>query len=87
MSIAQEKYEQCKIHVNLVVDVRGVILDEELKQVDLSMARLKNGEFMMLYSTDFKNQDKIPEWINNRGYIFLKMIKDSNYYKVLILKF
>jgi TusA-related sulfurtransferase len=87
MSIAQGKFEQCKVYVNLVADVRGVRLDEELKQVELSMARLKRGEFLLLYSTDFKNQDKLPEWINNHGYLFLGMMNDSSFYKVLVLKY
>jgi TusA-related sulfurtransferase len=86
MSIAQAKFEQCAIRIHLVAEARGVSLDQTLKQVDMAMALLKSGEVLMLYSSDFINQDKIPEWINKQGNLFLGMMNDENFYKILIIK-
>lgn len=86
MSITQAKFEQCNIRVHMMADARGVLFDENLKQVDNALKLLKSGEILMLYSSDFKNQDKLPGWINKSGNLFLGMINEYSFYKILIIK-
>lgn len=86
MRMAQTYYERCKVQIDQIADARGLNFNEGLKYVENAMEHLKTGQILTLYCSDVKNKKYLPEWLKKKGYLYLGMVNQSNYYKILLIK-
>ncbi len=79
-------YEYLKIRVDQIADARGVLFTKQLLFIEKSLDRLEKGEVLNIFCSDTENKEKIPKWINDHGHVFLSIIDESSYYKILLRK-
>jgi len=86
MKAAQVNYEQFKLRVDRIADTRGITFNEKLMYIEKAMEYLESGQVLTVYCSDFAHRQFIPEWIRQKGYIFLGMVDESTYFKIIMLK-
>jgi TusA-related sulfurtransferase len=79
-------YINLKIRVDQLADARGIIFTDKLKFVESALESLDHDEILCIYCSDQHHKSEIPNWIKERGHVFLGIIEKPNYFKILIKK-
>ena len=79
-------YEVMKIRVDRIADARGIIFSDKLKFVENALDTLNKGEVLSIYCSDMQHKEEIPDWVRISGHVFLGIIEESNYFKIIIQK-
>jgi len=83
---ANIEYEFLKVRIDRIADARGITFSRKFLFIDKAMESMQKGQILKIYCSDKKHKDKIPEWITQRGHIFLSIVDEANYYKILVQK-
>lgn len=79
-------YVNLKIRVDQIADARGIIFTEKLKFVENALERVDKGGILCIFCSDKYHMNEIPEWITGLGHLFMGIIEEKNYFKILIKK-
>ena len=86
MKTSNFTYEVMKIRVDQIADARGIIFSEKLRFVEKALDTMQKGEVLSIFCSDIQHKEDIPSWVKRSGHIFLGIIEESNYFKILIQK-
>jgi TusA-related sulfurtransferase len=86
LKTTQANYVDLRIRVDQIADARGIIFTEKLKFVEQALECLQPGEILCVYCSDNHHKNEIPNWISELGHLFLGIMEENQYFKILIKK-